>query len=407
MPIRHHDVKCAPRGKRMTSSNSKARSAMAALCLFFAVIWIAGTQQLAAQTLYGGLVGNVHDASDAAVAGATVTITNVNTNQSRQTTTDEVGSYSFPTLEAGTYTLRVTKEGFSAVSQSDVVVSINNITRVNVNLVVGSVTETVNVTAETAMLQTDRSEVRAEITATSFANMPVTVGRNYQQLLRTVPGFRPPSNAHSVPSNPARALTFNVNGASYSINNTRIDGAANNAPWLPHISAFVPTLEAIETVNVVTNSFDAEQGLAGGAAVNVQIKSGTNNLHGSLFQFHTDNHLKAKPFFLPLGQDKPKLVDNEFGGAIGGPIKHDKVFFFASYEGGLHRELATQFGTVPTAAIKAGNMSGSTVAIYDPDTGDAVTGANRTPFVGNIVPTARISPIARKLADLTPLPNLP
>ena len=135
-------------------------------------------------------------------------------------------------------------------------------------------------TAESAVLQTDRAEVRTEITSASFQNLPVTVGRNYQQLLRAVPGFRPPSNAHSVPSNPARALTFNVNGASYSINNTRIDGAANNAPWLPHVSAFVPTLEAIETVNVVTNSFDAEQGLAGGAAVNVQIKSGTNNLHG-------------------------------------------------------------------------------------------------------------------------------
>jgi hypothetical protein len=232
------------------------------------------------------------------------------------------------------------------------------------------------------------------------------VGRNYQQLLRTVPGFRPPSNAHSVPSNPARALTFNVNGASYSINNTHIDGAANNAPWLPHISAFVPTLEAIETVNVVTNSFDAEQGLAGGAAVNVQIKSGTNNLHGSLFEFHTDNHLKAKPFFLPLGQDKPKLVDNEFGGAVGGRIKRDKLFFFVSYEGGLHRELATQFGTVPTAAIKSGDMSGSPRAIYDPATGDP-NGANRTPFLGNTVPVNRISPIARKLADLTPLPNLP
>jgi len=110
------------------------------------------------------------------------------------------------------------------------------------------------------MRETDRSEVRTEITSASYENLPVTVGRNYQQLLRTVPGFRPPSNAHSVPTNPARALTFNVNGASYSINNTRIDGAANNAPWLPDVSAFVPTLEAIDTVNVVTNSFDAEQG---------------------------------------------------------------------------------------------------------------------------------------------------
>jgi hypothetical protein len=220
-----------------------------------------------------------------------------------------------------------------------------------------------------------------------------------------IPGFRPPSNAHSVPTNPARALTFNVNGVSYSINNTRIDGAASNSPWLPHISAFVPTLEAIETVNVVTNSFDAEQGLAGGAAVNVQIRSGTNSLHGGIFEYHSDNHLKAKPFFLPAGQNIPKLVNNEFGAAVGGPIKRDKLFFFLSYEGNLDRELATRFGTVPDAAVKRGDMSGSPRPIYDPATGDA-SGANRTIFPGNLVPAARQSAIARKLADLTPLPNL-
>src|SRR5262245_57325398 len=390
----------------MSNINRKASSALCALCLPFAALWMAAGRQAIAQTLYGELVGNVRDASDAAVVGATVTITNTNTGQSRQTATNEVGAYGFPTTEAGTYTLRVTKEGFTTLLESDVIVSINNVVRVNVVLKVGAVTETINVTGEAALLQTDRSEVRTEITSASYQNLPVTVGRNYQQLLRTVPGLRPPSNAHSVPTNPARALTFNVNGASYSINNTRIDGAANNAPWLPHVSAFVPTLAAIETVNVVTNSFDAEQGLAGGAAVNVQIKSGTNNVHGSLFEFHTDNHLKAKPFFLPVGQDKPKLVDNEFGGAVGGPIKRDKLFFFASYEGSLHRELATQFGTVPTAAIKSGDMSGYPRPIYDPATG-AANGADRTPFAGNIVPAARMSPISRKLADLTPLPNLP
>jgi hypothetical protein len=377
----------------------------AALSLLFAVIWLALPPHAKAQTLYGQLVGNVRDATEAVVAGAVVTAVNVNTNQSRQTITDLVGSYSIPTLEAGTYTIKVSKEGFSTASEANVVISINTVTRVDVGLKIGATTETINVTAETAALQTDRAEVRSEISSTSYANLPVAVGRNYQQLLRTVPGFRPPSNAHSVPTNPARALTFNVNGASYSINNTRIDGAANNAPWLPHISAFVPTLEAIETVNVVTNSFDAEQGLAGGAAVNVQIKSGTNSFHGSAFEFHTDNHLKAKPFFLPVGQDKPKLVDNEFGGAAGGPIMRDKLFFFVSYEGNLHRELATQFGTVPTAEIKSGDMSGYTRPIYDPGTGDP-NGANRTPFAGNLIPANRISPISRKLADLTPLPNL-
>src|SRR2546425_1205154 len=252
----------------MTIISRNTWSKPAVLCLLLAAVWGTGTERAAAQTLYGGLVGNVRAA-----------------------------------------------------------------------------TETVLVSAEAAALQTDRAEVRAEITSTSFENLPITVGRNYQQLLRTVPGFRPPSNAHSVPTNPARALTFNVNGASYSINNTRIDGAANNAPWLPHISAFVPTLEAIDTVNVVTNSFDAEQGLAGGAAINVQIKSGTNERHGSLFSFHTDNHLKAKPFFLPVGQDKPKLVDNEFGGATGGRLQRRQLFFFLSPRGSPHPGPATAVRT--------------------------------------------------------------
>jgi carboxypeptidase family protein/TonB-dependent receptor-like protein len=369
------------------------------------VLFSAAIPAAYSQILYGSLVGNVKDASDAVVAGASVTVTNAATNQSRQAQTNETGSYSLSTLEPGTYTVRVSKAGFSNFSESNVVVTINNVTRVDVKLALGAVTETVSVTGQTAALQTDRSEVRAEVTSTSLENLPVAPGRNYQQLFRTIPGFRPPSNAHSVPTNPARALTFNVNGVSYSINNTRIDGAASNSPWLPHISAFVPTLEAIETVNVVTNSFDAEQGLAGGAAVNVQIRGGTNSLHGALFESHADNHLKAKPFFLPAGQDIPKLVNNEFGGAIGGPIKRDKLFFFVSYEGNLDRELATRFGTVPTARIKAGDMSDSTRPIYDPDTGDA-NGANRTPFTNNLVPANRQSTIARKLADLTPLPNL-
>src|SRR5260370_38158584 len=169
----------------------------------------------------------------------------------------------------------------------------------------GAVNETVTGPADAAALQTERAEGRAEITSPTLVNLPVAIGRNYQQLLRTVPGFRPPSNAHSVPTNPTRALTFNANGVSYSINNTRIDGAANNAPWLPHITAFVPTREAIDTVNVVTNSFDAEQGLAGGAAVNVQIKSGPNKLHGSAFALPTDNHLNANPSSLPPPHTTP------------------------------------------------------------------------------------------------------
>ena len=119
-------------------------------------------------------------------------------------------------------------------------------------------------------------------------NLPVSMNRNYQYMFRVLPGFTPPAEAHSVPSNPSRALVFNVNGASRSSNNIRIDGVSTTNIWLPHVAAYVPALESLETVNVVTNSFDAEQGLAGGSAINVQIKSGTNKLHGSAFEYHTN-----------------------------------------------------------------------------------------------------------------------
>ena len=365
---------------------------------------VLGAQPAAAQILYGQLVGNVKDPSDAAVAGATVVITNKQTNQSRETTTNELGSYTFPTVAAGVYEIRVTKEGFRTAT-SEVTVTINTVTRTDLALQLGAVAESVQVSAALQTLQTDRSEVRAEVTSRTFQNLPVPVGRNYQNILRTIPGFRAPRNEHSVPTNPSRALSYNVNGVSYSINNVRIDGASSNAPWLPHITSFVPTLESIDTVNVVTNSFDAEQGLAGGAAVNVQIRSGTNDLHGSLFQFHTDQAIKAKPWILPPGDRKPKLVNNEFGGTLGGPIMKDKMFYFMSYEGTLNREFASRLGTVPTPLQKLGNFSESTRVIYNPTTGSP-DGSNRQPFAGNIVPPNMISPIIKKLVDLTPNPNI-
>jgi hypothetical protein len=377
---------------------------IACVCLLLSIA-VAISEPASAQLLYGSIVGNVKDPTDAAVAGATVVATHKVTNQSRQVITNELGTFNFPTIQPGNYEIKVSKEGFRT-STSEVTVTINTVTRADMSLQLGAVAESVQVEATAAALQTDRSEVRAEVSSQTFQNLPVPVGRNYQNILRTVPGFRPPANAHSVPTNPSRALTYNVNGVSQSINNVRIDGASSNAPWLPHITSFVPTLEAIDTVNVVTNSFDAEQGLAGGAAVNVQIRSGTNDLHGSVFEYHTNQQLKAKPWILPPGQQKPKLVNNEFGGTLGGPIVRDRAFFFMSYEGTPNREFASRLGTVPTPLQKAGNFSESTTSVFDPMTGNP-DGSGRSPFAGNIIPAARISPITKKLADLTPNPNVP
>src|SRR5436853_623760 len=242
--------------------------------VILALAALAAPERGSAQVLYGSIVGNVKDSTGATVPDAVVSIVQVETKRARQTTTSEAGGYTFATIPSGTYMLKVSKEGFSPFTENQVPVTINSVTRVDVTLKIGSVSQAVEVTAETALLQTDRSEVRAELTGMELRELPVPV-RNYQSMFRMIPGFSVPTNEHSVPSNPSRALRYNVNGTSASSNNVRIDGASSYNIWLPHITAYVPPMEAIETVNVVTNSFDAEQGLAGGSAVNVQIKSGT------------------------------------------------------------------------------------------------------------------------------------
>jgi hypothetical protein len=371
-----------------------------------------------AQVLYGSIVGNVRDASGGAIPGATVTITNKETNQSRLTLTDGTGRYDFATVQTGTYTVKVSQPGFKSLTQNDVVVTLNAVTRIDLVARVGEVTESILVTAESSLLKTDRAEVSAELTSRPLQNLPVPLGRNYQNLFRILPGITPPENAHSIPSNPSRSLVFNVNGASRSSNNTRIDGASATNVWLPHVTAYVPALESIETVNVVTNSFDAEQGLAGGAAINVQIRSGSNDLHGSAFEYHNDQHLNARNFFLPRKDDgtlldKGKVVYNQYGGTLGGPIKKEKLFFFLSYEGTKDRRYADRTNlTVPSPAIRTGDFRNTGATIYDPfdANGNLVANpADRQPIscngVANVICPDRINPIAQRIIGFIPQPN--
>jgi hypothetical protein len=359
-----------------------------------------------AQALNGSVVGNVKDASDAMVAGAVITLGNSETGQSRQTVTSPMGSFDFATVQPGVYELKVAKSGFTTYVQTGIAVTADGVARIDVILRIGAVTETVKVEAAAAVLQTESGEVRHELGAGTLNKLPVPVGRNYQSLFTMLPGFTPPTNNHSVGTNPSRALYFAVNGGDHYQNNTRIDGATTMNVWLPDIVAMVPTLESIETVNVATNSFDAETGFTGGGNIGVQTKSGTNQVHGALFEDHTDNNLKARPFFLPSNQQKGKLVYHDFGGAVGGRIVKDKLFYFLSYEGSRDHEYVHILQTVPTAAIKSGDMSGSGTPIYDPQTGNAA-GVGRTAFPGNIIPAARLDPIALKVSNMLPLPNVP
>lgn len=357
-----------------------------------------------AQALYGSIVGTVTDATDAAVPGATVTIVHTQTNQTRSATTTGAGVYSFPTVPSGTYTVSVSLPGFRTVTRQNVAVSISDVVRVDARLQVDTIAESIMVSGQAVTLQTDRAQVQNQLTTTSLEELPIPPNRNYQNLLITIPGFTPPSNAHSISANPSRALNFNVNGASRNSNVIRIEGAAAPNVWLPHVSAYVPGLEAIETVNVVTSSFDADQGLAGGSAINLQMKSGTNEIRGSAFTFHSNEAMKSKPYFLPAGEEKPKWMDNQSGGTIGGPIRTNKLFYFISYDGQFDRRTGHDFLTVPTAAMRAGDFSASPNPVYDPATGNA-DGTGRTAFQNNRIPQDRWDPIAQKILANIPLPS--
>src|SRR5438105_7302004 len=401
--------------------------------VILALAALAAPERGSAQVPHGSIVENATDSPRATVPDAVVPIVQVETKRARQTTTNEAGGYTFATIPSGTYTLKVSKEGFSPFTENQVPVTINSVTRVDVTLKIGSVSQAVEVTAETALLQTDRAEVRAELTGMELRELPVPV-RNYQSMFRMIPGFPVPTNEHSVPSNPSRALRYNVNGTSASSNNVRIDGASSYNIWLPHITAYVPPMEAIETVNVVTNSFDAEQGMAGGASVNVQIKSGTNMLKGSAFEYVQSDKLRARNFFLPAGQKKTHENKHIYGGTVGGPLKHDKLFYFLSVESTHNNTVggpyvtqasgsATQFLSLPPAALRAGNFAGTGTVIYDPTTGNA-NGTARLPFAFqncpgvtsttdarfdacNFIPANRLNAIAKNIMSYLPQPTLP
>lgn len=367
--------------------------------VLIALVGSFGTEPLQAQLLHGSLVGNVTDGTGAVIPGAKVTITNEGTGATRTGEANASGTYSFSTVATGTYRIEVQSEGFKAYATTGVPVGVNDVTRVDIDLQIGEVTEVVEVSATAARLQTDRAEVRGEVGTRELQNVPVPLGRNYQMLLQTLPGFSPPENAHSVPANPTRAVRYSVNGTANNNNNVRIDGASSYNPNLTHMTGINPALESIEVVNVVTSSFDAEQGLAGGAAINLQIKSGTNETHGSGFWYHNNQHLQAYKYFGDRSDAKPKFIYNQAGGTIGGPIKKNRAFYFVSYERTAEHSNATKFVKVPTVAMRAGDFSGSPLPIFDPMSAAIGSEGDRTPFKSNMIPESRIARASRILAD--------
>ncbi|PYY04538.1 MAG: hypothetical protein DMG69_29885 [Acidobacteria bacterium] len=380
------------------------------------------------QVLYGSLTGTVTDPSRAAIPGAKAQATELRTAVTQQATTDPTGIYRFTTLLPGTYKVTISAPGFATQETPNVVVTANAVQRVDAQLNLAQATQSVTVTTEAPLLQTDKSDVHTDLNTTQISVLPAisSEGRNFQALYRIIPGATLPLENNSAAGNPQRAMSSNVNGQSSQGNNTRIDGVQDAYPWLPANIAYVPSVDAIDAVNVTTNSFDAEQGMVGGAAVNVEIKSGTNKLHGQLHEFHTDNALSALNYFNPSTFRIPLNVFNQFGGSLGGPIMKNKLFFFGNWEstrqvqapnggnlqtvpaGGLsHAEAQTNgfFDFRGLITDKAGNP----LHVYDPRSG-AADGSGRSPIschgAVDEICLSDLDPAALTMLSLIPETNL-
>ena len=365
-----------------------------------------------AQVLFGSMVGSILDSSGAAVPNAAVRVTQLETNESRETQTNESGGFNLSTLKAGTYKVAILKEGFKTFYVENVAVSLNTTVRVDAKLEIGAQSRSVDITAESTLLQTERADVHSEFSAKTIVDLPQPT-RTFMGVLALAPGVTPPGASGGGNNNPGKSMAIRANGTSSAGTNVRIDGVTDTNPWVQSNQSYVPSMEAIQTVNMTTASPDAEQGLGNGAAINVQTKSGTNQLHGSLYEYHISSAFKARPFFLAANQGIPKLIENDLGGSLGGRIIKDKLFFFGSYEGDFISQAAANNNTVPLTAMRQGNFTGTNAVLYDPTTGNP-DGTGRQLFAadpsrncaaGKCIPASRINPAVAKLLPLFPDPN--
>ena len=265
-------------------------------CAFFVCLLMFMSLQAKAQTLYGSVVGTVTDNTGAAVPDANVVITNTQTNDSRTVVSDNGGVYTISTVPAGNYQVNITKEGFQAHKTTGIDVLANNVVRVDAQLEVGKVSQTVEVqSAVAAQLQTDTADVHSEISSHALETVPQAT-RSYQGILNQVPGVVPPGGQLSGgTNNPSKSMQFAANGTGVQGPNIRIEGVSATNPWVQQYTSFVPSVESIQSINVVTNSPDAEQGLSGGPSVTVQLKSGSNSIHGAFLRIqHQQRNRIAK-----------------------------------------------------------------------------------------------------------------
>jgi hypothetical protein len=364
------------------------------------VVVLSFSSFLHGQAVNATLLGTVTDPSGAVVGGAKITAIESLTGLIHESVTNESGNFTFPDIPPGKYNVTVEAPGFKKDTHQNIDLLSNSSTRVDVNMETGSISESVMVTTTPALLQTDRADISTKIEAVQLASLPVGTNRNFQSLLNLVPGTAPAVFQHSQFFNAASSLQTEANGSPREGNLYQIEGIDDDERT-GLLQIIIPPLEAIGSVDISTNNFEAELGRAIGAVTNVTLKSGTNAFHGSAFEFIQNSAVNARSYFGgPLGH----LSYNYYGGSIGGPILKDKLFFFVDYLGTSDHERVGSTLEIPDSRYYTPNAQGNIDLsaalvngggqIYDPATGDGTAAHPRTPFPNNQIPFNRVNPVS-------------
>ncbi len=372
---------------------------------------IVSTSLVVSQTATSTVLGTIADSTRAVIPNVSVRITNTQTGLTRQTATDALGNYSFPALQPGVYSVEAETQGFRRERVSELALQVNQTARVDFTLEPGTVNESVEVPAVTSLLNTDTATVSQVIENKRIVELPLNK-RQFLDLALLTPGVTlgnggPQSGSSTLFARPSSNSSVSVNGQRSQNNNFLLDGVLNTDG---DVNAFVvtPSIDAVREFRVETSNYSAEFGRSSGAQINVVSKSGTNQYHGSVYEFLRNSALDARPFSNP--GKLPAFRFNQYGFTVGGPIRKDQTFFFLNYEGLRSVQGQSAIASVPLARQRAGDFSGLR-AIYDPDTlAPDPTGKRmvRTQFPSNTIPLDRINPIAAgMLRDFVPMPNLP
>ncbi len=369
-----------------------------------------------AQQITGSITGSVTDAQGASVTGAQITLTNTGTNAVATTTTDPEGNFRFLLLPPGTYSLRASAPGFKTFVRDGIIVEVDRSLGVPVQLQIGQVNETVEVTGGAPLLDPNTSSLGTIMEEKKIVDLPLN-GRNPMGLANLIPTVKGIGYFGGQVLSSWRLAAVGIGGGQPLSNGFLVDGIANDKMVDSGPMTFL-TVDATQEFKVQTNGMSAEYGRTSGGVISMITKSGTNSFHGSLFEFLRNNALNANDFFANrAGRAIPPNKVNQFGGTLGGPVKKDRLFFFYNYEGYRERSAGIETITSPTDAQRAGDFSGlktsagAPIVIYDPST-TRPDPANpgkfiRDAFPGNVIPSNRINSVAANILKYYPQPNLP